>query len=396
MGPLAPDIIGHNLNLVVALFIGIGFGWILEQAGFANSKKLVGLFYGYDFTVLRVFFTAGIVAMSGIVALQHFGMLDINLIYINPTFLWSAIVGGVIMGLGFVVGGFCPGTSICAAATGKKDAMLFVLGSLLGVFIFAEGYPLFKGLYEAGHWGSPRIFDTMGVSQGLFVFLLTAMAMGAFWAVSIVEARVNGEKRRIFLFSKVSIPVAALGVVIAFSGFLLPTQKDAMLRGMRQQEGAGAGAHLGMSVDEFAFRLLDNDNRMRIIDFRSADEMKSYPFPRAVAFTADNLFEKEPRKLLAQRGMINVFVATDEHTERAMAAIANDLGFHSIRVLEGGLAKFEASILNFDSTQTAITRQDIDTFRFRKRASRDLPAILAASEKTAPVIRTIKRAAGGC
>lgn len=106
MGPLVPDIISENLNLIVALLIGMSFGAILEQAGFSTSKKLVGLFYGYDFTVLRVFFTAGIVAMIGVMGLVHYGLLDINLIYINPTFLWSAITGGLIMGLGFVIGGF--------------------------------------------------------------------------------------------------------------------------------------------------------------------------------------------------------------------------------------------------------------------------------------------------
>ncbi|MGE5861207.1 MAG: YeeE/YedE thiosulfate transporter family protein, partial [Ignavibacteria bacterium] len=141
MGPLVPDIIGNELNFIAALFIGIAFGFILEQAGFSTSKKLVGLFYGYDFTVLRVFFTAGVTAMLGVIMLGHFGLLDINLIYINPTFLWSALAGGFIMGLGFVIGGFCPGTSFCAAAIGKIDAMFFIAGSFIGVFIFAEGYP---------------------------------------------------------------------------------------------------------------------------------------------------------------------------------------------------------------------------------------------------------------
>ena len=131
MGPLVPDIISNNLNFIVALVIGILFGVILEQAGFSTSKKLVGLFYGYDFTVLRVFFTAGIVSMIGIMGLEHYGLIDINLVYINPTFLWSAIIGGLIMGLGFVVGGFCPGTSVCAAAIGKIDAMIFIVGCIL-------------------------------------------------------------------------------------------------------------------------------------------------------------------------------------------------------------------------------------------------------------------------
>ena len=125
MGPLVPDVIGNELNYIIAIFIGMAFGFVLEQAGFSSSKKLVGLFYGYDFTVLRVFFTAGVTAMMGVLLFSHFGLLDLSLIYINPTFLWSALVGGIIMGLGFVIGGFCPGTSVCAAAIGKIDGMFF-------------------------------------------------------------------------------------------------------------------------------------------------------------------------------------------------------------------------------------------------------------------------------
>jgi hypothetical protein len=66
MGPLVPYVISVEFSLVIAFFIGIAFGFILEQAGFSSAKKLVGLFYGYDFTVLRVFFTAGITAMTGV------------------------------------------------------------------------------------------------------------------------------------------------------------------------------------------------------------------------------------------------------------------------------------------------------------------------------------------
>ena len=142
MGPLVPEIIGSELNLLIALLIGVFFGVILEKAGFATSKKLVGLFYGYDFLVLRVFFTAGFTAMIGLIILDHFGLIDINLIFINPTFVGPAIVGGLIMGLGFIIGGFCPGTSVCAIGVGKIDAMYYVLGTVIGFVIFAEGYPL--------------------------------------------------------------------------------------------------------------------------------------------------------------------------------------------------------------------------------------------------------------
>jgi beta-glucuronidase len=42
------------------------------------------------------------------------------------------------MGVGFVVGGFCPGTSVCGAAVGKIDGMVFVLGGLFGILIFGD------------------------------------------------------------------------------------------------------------------------------------------------------------------------------------------------------------------------------------------------------------------
>ncbi|KAB2847179.1 MAG: hypothetical protein F9K42_10590, partial [Ignavibacterium sp.] len=226
MGPLVPDVVGPELNYIAALIIGIFFGVILEQAGFSTSKKLVGLFYGYDFTVLRVFFTAGIVAMIGVIAFEHFGLLDISLTYINPTFLWSAIVGGLIMGLGFVIGGFCPGTSICAAAIGKIDAMIFVAGSFIGVFIFAEGYPIWEGLYKAESWGNVRVFELLGMQQTVFAFILTAIALSMFWMVSIIENKVNGVKKPVFRFTPYYVTLGIIGFALSVSAFVLTERKD--------------------------------------------------------------------------------------------------------------------------------------------------------------------------
>lgn len=117
--------------------------------------------------------------MVGFMGLNHFGLLDMSLIYINPTFLWSAIIGGLIMGLGFVVGGFCPGTSVCAIAIGKIDAMIFIVGAFLGVIVFAEGYPIFEPLFKATNLGYPRFFETLGISQNVFVFIFIVVSLSS-------------------------------------------------------------------------------------------------------------------------------------------------------------------------------------------------------------------------
>ena len=59
---------------------------------------------------------AAITAMIGLMFFSLFGWIDLDLVYINPTYLTSAIIGGIIMGAGFIIGGYCPGTSFCGAS----------------------------------------------------------------------------------------------------------------------------------------------------------------------------------------------------------------------------------------------------------------------------------------
>ncbi len=182
MGPLIVyDVISQNTNLFLAFFIGIGFGWVLESSGFSSSRKLAGVFYGYDTVVLKVFFTAALTAMVGLMLFSLFGWIDMSVVYINPTYLTSAILGGVIMGLGFIMGGFCPGTSFCAASIGKLDAMVFMIGLFIGILIFAEGYPLWEGVYKAQFMGAPKISQSLGLSDGLLGLLVILAAMVMFW-----------------------------------------------------------------------------------------------------------------------------------------------------------------------------------------------------------------------
>ncbi len=190
MGPLIVDgIISQSTNFLLAMIIGVAFGFVLEASGFSSSRKLAGVFYGYDAVVLKVFFTAGITAMIGLLFFSLFGWVDLSMVYVNPTYLPSNIAGGVIMGAGFILGGFCPGTSICAASIGKIDALVFIGGLFIGIIFFAEGYAIWEEFYKSGFQGWPRINESIGISQGLMAFVLVIVALSMFWVAEWAEKK---------------------------------------------------------------------------------------------------------------------------------------------------------------------------------------------------------------
>ena len=114
---------GPAFSLVVALIIGVAFGWCLERSGMGSARKLMGQFYLTDLTVFKVMFTAIITAMLGIFWLGWIGVLDIARVYVPETYILPQLVGGIIFGVGFATAGLCPGTSCVSAVTGRGDGV---------------------------------------------------------------------------------------------------------------------------------------------------------------------------------------------------------------------------------------------------------------------------------
>ncbi len=196
MGPF--ELTG-TASILVHLAIGFGFGFTLERAGFGDARKLAAQFYLHDMTVLKVMFTAIVTAMAVVHWGWALGLVDLPRVWINPTYLWSAIAGGVVLGAGFIIGGYCPGTSIVAAATLKIDGVFFVLGVMLGIFVFGEVVPSFWNFYQtAGDLGRFTLADWMGLPTGTVTLLVAAMAVFMFWGAEQLERafrRDTGEQR---------------------------------------------------------------------------------------------------------------------------------------------------------------------------------------------------------
>ena len=210
--PLA-ELLGQYGSYFIYLLIGVLFGATLETAGFGNSKKLAAQFYFKDLTVFKVMFTAIIVACVLIFLSSALGLLDYNLVWVPPTYLWPGIVGGLIMGAGFIVGGFCPGTSLVAMATGKIDGVFFVFGVLTGIFLFGETVSNFAVFFESSYLGRFTLPELFGLSYGLVVLGVVAMALFMFWGAEKIEAAVGGETAQ--RVPRWALPAAAALIVLA-------------------------------------------------------------------------------------------------------------------------------------------------------------------------------------
>lgn len=174
--------------------IGFAFGYTLEMSGFGDSRKLAAQFYFTELTVLKVMFTAIVTAMVLLFGAVSLGLLNFNQVWVNPTYLWSGILGGLIMGMGFIIGGFCPTTSLASASTGKIDGMLFMLGGFVGAFLFGETEPLFTHWYNnAGYYGRVTLDQVFHLPIGVVVLLVVLMALFMFWGAEQLE-RIVGKK----------------------------------------------------------------------------------------------------------------------------------------------------------------------------------------------------------
>jgi rhodanese-related sulfurtransferase len=210
--PLA-DLLGHWGSYSVYALVGLAFGWVLESAGFGNSKLLAAQFYFRDMRVFKVMFTAIITAMTLVFLASSVGLLDYNLVWVPPTYLWPGIVGGLIMGLGFIVGGFCPGTSLVGAATGKLDALFFVAGVLFGIYLFGETVSRFDVFFESSYMGRFTLPEWLGLSYGTVVIAVVVMALVMFVLAEKAEARIN--RRAVPAMPGWLAPAAAVLVVLA-------------------------------------------------------------------------------------------------------------------------------------------------------------------------------------
>jgi rhodanese-related sulfurtransferase len=335
---------------VVFALIGFAFGFTLEMSGFGNSQKLAAQFYFTDMTVLKVMFTAIAVAMVLTFGAVGLGFLDFNLVWVNPTYLASGILGGLIMGFGFIIGGFCPTTSLASASTGKYDGMFFVLGGFVGAFLFGETEKLFTQWYNtAGYYGRLTLMDVFHLPAGVIVTMVVLMALFMFWGAEQLE-HIFGKKDlkkepKTRVYAAVGLLVLAIGVMVVGTPSTetkynrLQISRTANEQKVKMSADDALAQRQMQIVPAELFKSMNDDTlKLTLIDVRSEADYNLFHIHGAVNVPADQLKAYIP-EWLASSAPNSVYVVMSNDEERSTDAwkILAAEAVSNVYILEGGI-----------------------------------------------------------
>lgn len=319
--------------------IGFAFGFVLESSGFGNSLKLAAQFYFKDLTVLKVMFGAIVTSMVLLFTAVGLGILDFNQVWVNPTYLWSGILGGFIMGIGFIIGGFCPGTSVVSAATGKLDGLFFLLGGFFGAFLFGETEKYFSHWWNtSGFYGRLTLPEVFGLPTGVVVMLIVLMALFMFWGAEQLE-RIFG-KRDLSQEPKMRLAGALFLLFFAAATIVLgqPTLQEKWTRLAPQKEPLLANREVYVSPAE-VFKTIHNQSiHIVLLDVRPTTYYNLYHLRGAENVPLERIPDYI-RLLLSYptSNTVYVVISNDESlsTEAWKLLVAG--GVPNVYILEGGL-----------------------------------------------------------
>ena len=334
--PLA-DLMGHWGSYVIYAIIGIAFGMTLESAGFGNSKLLAAQFYFKDMRVFKVMFTAIIVAMTLVFLSTSLGLLDYNLVWVPPTYLWPGIVGGLIMGVGFIIGGFCPGTSLVGLATGKLDAVMFVFGVLFGIYLFGETVGAYAVFFDSSYMGRFTLPELFNASYGVVVILIVVVALALFVVAEKVEAMVNQRPQQ--ALPGWSKPAAGALVALAAVALVVgqPSNEDRWQSIAAENQAKLDNREVQISPAELLKYLNDSKIKVLPLDVREERYFNQFHLQGAVHVPLDKVQAKAKELQFELANTIFVTMSNDELAATEAWKILKAESVPNVYILEGGI-----------------------------------------------------------
>ncbi len=354
--PLYPHgLFGTYAGLLVGTLVGVAFGFVLERAGFGRARNLAAQFYLTDLRVLKVMFSAIVTALVGMTILAGVGVLDLSLITVPETFLWPQLVGGLLLGAGFIVSGYCPGTGIVAIASGNLDGVFAIGGVMLGSLAFGVGYGPLESFYKSGAMGAVRIDALLGVPAAVVAAAVVAMAVGAFLGGEKLEAIFAPRQGEL-------VPVSPARVKMrVFSGFAVVSALALVALALPARHTAAAEKAVGkIGAVALAQGLVASPHAWWVVDLRPEAVAEKGRLPGAIVVGPEEKGAAAAANLAATRKLVIYSQGDLAAPPEGVKRFAGE-----IFVLKGGYDAWKAEILTAPKLPENPTAAESADFRVR-------------------------------
>lgn len=134
---------------ILPIILGVLFGVALQRVGATNPENILNMLRFHDLHLMKAILFAIGLSSTCLFAGMAIGVIDAAHLSVKSTYA-GVLAGGAILGVGFALSGYCPGTGLGAAAEGRRDGIWFVLGGLLGAALYMVCY---AGIAESGLLG---------------------------------------------------------------------------------------------------------------------------------------------------------------------------------------------------------------------------------------------------
>lgn len=151
------------MDIIFALALGGLFGFVLDRVGATNPNNIINMLRLKDLYLMKVILGAIGVASVALFSGLALGIIDVGHLSVKEAYT-GVIIGGGLLGIGFALAGYCPGTGLTALASGRKDALFFVIGCLVGALLYMLTFGLIKGTALFDKIGGGKV--TLGLIDG--------------------------------------------------------------------------------------------------------------------------------------------------------------------------------------------------------------------------------------